>query len=200
MTETGHGQIDEYLRVLRSAMSDVPPHRRDEIVTEIEAHIASRLAELPSAPSEADIRNILGQVGEPEDIAAEAREPREPQPGRRRLTDILALVLLPIPFIGWMVGGVLVWLSDVWSKRDKIIGTIAGPGTFAFFLLLTIAMPAGAGGAEEMASGPQPVGLKETSYALGPLELVALLLLLVAPLLAAIYLSSKLRAARTQAI
>jgi hypothetical protein len=39
---------------------------------------------------------------------------------------VIALVLLVIPFLGWVVGVVLVWLSRLWTTRDKLIGTLGG--------------------------------------------------------------------------
>jgi len=54
-------------------MGDLPAERREEILAEIEEHIAEDLADRPVA-SDADVRNVLERVGDPDDIAAEARE------------------------------------------------------------------------------------------------------------------------------
>ena len=39
---------------------------------------------------------------------------------------MIALVLLVIPFLGWVVGVVLVWVSRLWTARDKLIGSAGG--------------------------------------------------------------------------
>jgi len=70
---TRHREVGEYLRRLQRSMGDVPAERREEILAEIEEHIAELLAENP-AETDADVRNVLERVGHPEDIAAEARE------------------------------------------------------------------------------------------------------------------------------
>ena len=31
-----------------------------------------------------------------------------------------------IPFLGWVVGVVLLWISRLWTTRDKLIGTLGG--------------------------------------------------------------------------
>jgi hypothetical protein len=70
---TRHREVGEYLRRLQRSMGDLPAERREEILAEIEEHIAELLAENP-AETDADMRNVLERVGHPEDIAAEARE------------------------------------------------------------------------------------------------------------------------------
>jgi uncharacterized membrane protein len=79
---TRHREVGEYLRRLQRSMGDVPAERREEILAEIEEHIAELLAENP-AETEADVRNVLERVGDPEDIAAEARERFEITPVTR---------------------------------------------------------------------------------------------------------------------
>jgi hypothetical protein len=51
----------------------VPAHERTQIVDGIEEHVAAALAEL-DAPTEADVRNVLERLGDPDAIAAEAHE------------------------------------------------------------------------------------------------------------------------------
>ena len=34
--------------------------------------------------------------------------------------------MLVIPFLGWVAGVVLVWVSRRWTTRDKLIGTLGG--------------------------------------------------------------------------
>jgi hypothetical protein len=49
-------------------MANLPAERRQEILAEIEEHIAEDLAERPAA-TDADVRNALERVGDPADIA-----------------------------------------------------------------------------------------------------------------------------------
>jgi uncharacterized membrane protein len=139
---TRHHEVGEYLRRLQRSMGDVPAERREEILAEIEEHIAELLAENP-AETEADVRNVLERVGDPEDIAAEARERFEIIPvtrfrrPRASWTDIAAVTLLVLGslmivllsrpegmIVAWGAATVLLWLSDVWSARDKILVTL----------------------------------------------------------------------------
>jgi hypothetical protein len=59
---------------------DLPRSRRQELLGEIHEHIDSALAESP-AHDEAEVRNVLDRLGDPADIAEEARRrfgvPRE---------------------------------------------------------------------------------------------------------------------------
>jgi uncharacterized membrane protein len=142
---TRHREVGEYLRRLQRSMGDVPAERREEILTEIEEHIAELLAENP-AETEADVRNVLERVGHPEDIAAEARERFDIIPVTRfrrptaSWTDIAAVTFLVLGslmivllyhrewmIVAWGTATVLLWLSDVWSVRDKILVTLVLP-------------------------------------------------------------------------
>ena len=33
-----------------------------------------------------------------------------------------------LPIVGWVIGVVLLWRSDVWTRNDKLIGTLVLPG------------------------------------------------------------------------
>jgi hypothetical protein len=63
-----HREVGEYLRRLQRSMANLPAERRQEILAEIEEHIAEDLAERPAA-TDADVRNALERVGDPADIA-----------------------------------------------------------------------------------------------------------------------------------
>jgi uncharacterized protein YneF (UPF0154 family) len=186
--------IGEYLRQLDRSLQDLPRDRRREIVSEIEEHIEALLAEAGHAPSESEIRNVLERVGDPRDIAAEAHDRLAVPASRSSWTDTAAVVLLAIPFVGWIIGAVLLWTSDVWQTRDKVIGTLAGPGLIVFGLLLTIAASGGGGSTEVGGGGEVPGG-----GGLGPIEVLVLALLFVVPIAAAIYLGQKLRRYRLAA-
>jgi len=93
---------------------------------EVAEHIAAARAGL-EPETEAGVRTVLERLGDPSEIAAEARErfgvPR-PTPGRTPWLEVIAIVLLVIPFLGWVLGVVLVWLSRIWSTRDKLAGAL----------------------------------------------------------------------------
>lgn len=185
--------IGEYLRQLERLLKDLPRDRRTEIVSEIEEHIEALLAEAGPVPTEAEIRNVLDRVGDPADIAAEAHDRPAVSRPRSSWTDTAAVVLLAIPFVGWIIGAVLLWTSDAWNTRDKVIGTLAGPGLIVL----------GALGITSSRSGgtSTPVGSSEipSSGGFGPLEVLVIGLLLVAPFAAAVYLGAKLRRYRLAA-
>lgn len=72
MNGTRHREVGEYLRRLQRSMGDLPAERREEILAEIEEHIAEDLAENPAA-TDADVRNLLERVG---DRGYRSRSPR----------------------------------------------------------------------------------------------------------------------------
>jgi predicted permease len=90
--------------------------------------------------------------------------------GGREIGALLLLTIgsFVIPVIGWAAGIVLLWTSEAWNRRDKIIGTLLTPGG-AVLIIVVVAVASSAG-----ASG-------------GPGHL-ALLLLLVMPIATAVYL------------
>jgi uncharacterized membrane protein len=85
-------------------MSDIPVERRGEIVSEIEEHINERLSDLPEAGN-AEVRNVLERLGDPEEIAADAHErfgvkttaPHKMSKGTKRIIAIAVALLIGIP-------------------------------------------------------------------------------------------------------
>jgi uncharacterized membrane protein len=103
--------VTSYLDRLEVELSDLPRPRRDELVQEITEHIHEARSAL-SAQSESEIRTLLDRVGNPADIAAEARERFDAQPMsppedegygfRRRL--VYFVVALPVVFgVIWLI-------------------------------------------------------------------------------------------------
>ena len=202
MNGTRHREVGEYLRRLQRSMGDLPAERRDEILAEIEEHISEDLAERPAA-TDADVRNALERVGDPGDIAAEARERFGIKPARRSWTDPAAVILLLIggfTIIGWFVGVVLLWISDAWNTRDKIIGTLVVPGGLAGALAgaLGVGVVANSVSCEVSGSGVDPVGsCVSDPWTFGDaVGLILGALVVIAPIVTAIYLSRRLRWAR----
>jgi Protein of unknown function (DUF1700) len=145
--------VDEYLKRLDDELEGLPRSRRRELVEEIAEHIAEARSALPRE-GEAEIRTLLEQVGDPADIAAEARERVGTRPRRAGVREILALILLLVGgfvfVVGWFVGLVLLWVSEAWTTREKVVGTLIVPGgLLPAYLLLTGAV----GGYTESCSG-----------------------------------------------
>jgi hypothetical protein len=183
--------VDDYLRRLEAAAAHLQRSRRAELVTEIREHIEAALRQ-EDAANEVAVRNVLERLGPPEEIVAAAEPPveRAKRPGALELGTLLALL---VPVIGWVVGMVLVFASDAWSRRDKLIGLA--------LLLLPVLLPllgvmAESGGVDQQpvpVGDEPPVGLKEEeSTDTGAILLVATLGLL-AGLPSALYLGWRLR-------
>jgi uncharacterized membrane protein len=143
MSTTPDKLVERYLKHLEVELDDVPHDRRREIVDEIAGHIAEARAGLEHE-TEADVRNILDGLGDPAEIAEEARERRvlgSTAPFKPGWIEVGALVLLLIgglilPLIGWFVGVILLWVSNAWNVRDKVIGTLFVPGGLGFMVFL----------------------------------------------------------------
>lgn len=140
--------LDDYRARLRAASAGLPPQVRDELLDDLEAHLAELRATSPSR--EATVA-ALERLGTPEQVAAAATvelgsAPPPPAgaspawtppavPVRRsiRALDVTAVVLLLVgglvlPVLGWLVGVVLLWASTTWNWREKLLGTLVFPG------------------------------------------------------------------------
>ncbi len=98
MTTTSVDEIvEEYLKHLDAALSQIPATRRRQLMIEIREHIDQARSELPEE-SEVAVRNLLSRLGRPEDIAAEALADGPPsadgQPHRRWIVGIVVLAVL----------------------------------------------------------------------------------------------------------
>jgi HAAS len=199
MARTTDDLVAEYLDRLADELADVPRARRNEIVEEVSEHIEAARAQL-APDDEAAVRTLLDRMGDPSEIAAEAGARRETERPRRRWVEVLAIVLLLVGGffggIGWIVGVVLLWVSDVWTTRDKLIGTLVVPfglATPMLFLFLAgseelcVSEPVRAGGggvAQTTCTGGMSAGAQALWIAF---EVV----LFVAPLATAIYLGRR---------
>jgi hypothetical protein len=187
MTTAVDTLVGRYLHDLGAELRDLPANQRQEILDEVGEHIAAARAALDTE-TEAEVRTVLERLGEPADIAAEARErfgvPAEPARPATPWLEIIALIALVIPFLGWLVGVVLVWVSRLWSTRDKLIGTIGGM-SWVVAGLGTLSLSARG----STAVGSAPPGPAETSL----LEVVLFVLPFLLPIVAAVYLAVRLR-------
>jgi hypothetical protein len=141
MSTTTDAMVTEYLERLDAALAPMSSARRSQLLDEIAQHIAQEMSDLPDR-SEAAMRNLLEKLGEPEAIAAEASNGESPRavpddgPGTNEIFAILLLLFGGFIFgVGWLVGIALLWRSQVWTRRDKLIGTFLLPGGLLFPLV-----------------------------------------------------------------
>lgn len=128
---------DDYLRRLDAAMSELP----HGVAAEIRAGIVEELSGLSAAETESRI----AALGDPLDIAREARDElpaapvvvaapaavtaSKPPVTRTRGFAIGAALTLSfggilVPFVGWVVGAVLVMLSAMWRTWEKAVAIL----------------------------------------------------------------------------
>jgi PadR family transcriptional regulator PadR len=184
--------VDEYLRDLdrRWRRSRATADARSST----RSRSTSRRGEAELEPDdEAGLRTLLDRLGEPEQIAAEARDRYGVPTRERSWVEVAAIVLLLVggflAGIGWIVGVVLLWLSSIWTLTDKLIGTLIVPGGLAmagylFFAVGTEQSCEGeVGGA--MTCTPDPPASESV------LRIVLFILVLIAPIFTAIYLARR---------
>jgi hypothetical protein len=215
MSTTPDKLAERYLKHLDVELDDLPRDRRREIVDEISGHIAEARGGLEHE-TESDVRNILEGLGDPAEIAAEARErfevspppaPRKSEPGWVEVGALIMLLVggLVLPIIGWVIGVVLLWTSNIWNTRDKIIGTIFIPGGLGLPLLLgTFALSANGSRCIEIGEvGSQPAVTTCASQGTSVPEvfgIAALIALLLAPIVTTAYLAVRMRRASATAV
>ncbi len=124
---------EDYLARLDRAAQGLPAPDRDELLAELRSHLQAGLA--PDA-TDADVLNLLHELGSPEDIVAAAQpehstpltsasQPASPW-GALEVIAVLALTVgtFVLPVVGPLVGIVLVWGSTRWTRREKGIATV----------------------------------------------------------------------------
>lgn len=127
--------VERYMMLLRSSAADLPAAQRDELLSDITAHLAEAV---PPGSDELAARRALDGLGAPELVAAAARTETEPaaqtrpSPGSAQVHDVIAVLLLllggfVVPILGWVAGVVMLWNSPRWSEPDKWLGTLAWP-------------------------------------------------------------------------
>ncbi|GAA1331858.1 HAAS signaling domain-containing protein [Saccharothrix algeriensis] len=146
---TQHPLISSYLDRLTREAVPLTPSRREELVQEIRSHIEDLL---PAGPSEAEVSDVLGRLGTPEEIVeAELVDIEEATGGRAgrsplrtaiaslRPRDVLGMVLLltggaVLPPVGYLAGAALVGLSPRWSPAARLL-LVALPCTAGMIVL-----------------------------------------------------------------
>lgn len=211
-----HQLVEDYLGRLRDAAAMMPPTRREELVSEIEAHVeeGQRAA---GDNGDGAVRTLLDRLGPPEEIVAAAMADERPAAQPAAITsspglpvrDLAAVILLPLGgflyVVGWLVGVLLLWSSPNWTARHKVIGTLVLPLGCALPLLLGAVLPGkieacSSGGVIDAETGRRvSEGTVCTSegFSLPPwLGAVVFGMLLVSPIVTAIWLATKAHAYR----
>ena len=189
--------VADYLRTLDRELRGVPRGRREELRQEISEHIAEARARL-EPEDDAGVRQVLERLGEPVDIAA-AERPAGPSSGAG-WKEIVPLLLLPIggiivPIFGWIAGAVLLWVSDAWNTKDKLIGTLLFPGGLLIptALLFLAEESSGCGSVVNPRLQPQQaVPSCPPADGVGAWEIVVMAALVIVPLAAIAYLARRL--------
>jgi uncharacterized membrane protein len=155
--------IAGYLSRLEAASAALPPDRRQELLEEIEDHIATARA-AGAAADEAAVRGLLERLGPPEEIVAAALDDG-PSAARaaapRTRLELAAVLLLTVgsflPFLGWLIGALLLWVSARWTTAEKLLGTLVvpfGPGGALVLAGRTSQTCFGATSVSETSQGP----------------------------------------------
>ncbi|MFJ3906351.1 HAAS signaling domain-containing protein [Streptomyces sp. NPDC090025] len=187
MNAIDHPVVSAYLDAVARETAGLPADRRAELLADLREHI-----EVSGADTEARLREVLAELGEPRTVAASALA-EEPYPaaatvapvskGKARLTAVLlgfgGLLFLMNPLLGavaLIAGLVLLWSAPHWEQRDKTIATVTS-------LAVPVAVLIG--------------GLVLSAGRIGVIELLlAMAFALVVPGCGALMLMSRLRAPR----
>lgn len=120
--------ISGYMRRLDAELESLPRARREELTEEIADHIEQARHELTDE-TDADLLTILDRVGEPAEIAGEARSRlgiEGVNPGPVEIAALLLIgvgaVVFPLLPVAWIIGAALVWRSRAWSPGQKRLG------------------------------------------------------------------------------
>lgn len=144
-TPTFDPLVEDYLRDLHAAVQQLPPRDAKDLEGQIRAHLAEALPS-GSSPSDADVRQVLQDLGEPDEIVAAALGdlPSKRTVGGREIAAVVLVLVggVLLPVVGWFVGAALLWSSDAWSRRDKLIATLLFPGGLALPTFLSLFPPA----------------------------------------------------------
>ena len=198
MSATADRLVAQYVKRLNRELRDLPRAERSELVAEIEEHIAEGRAEL-DADDMTEACVLIARLGEPEEIAAAARERLALPPRGHGAAEIFALIGLLIGgfalVVGWFVGLALLWRSGAWTTREKLVGTFLVPGgLLPAFLLIGAGAATCGGGYISETSGPVDPYCTVTLSVPGQVLWTALLAVcLVGPIFTTVFLARRIR-------
>jgi uncharacterized membrane protein len=128
-----------YLVELESALTGLSPETRNGILSGIREEL--------DGLGDADASRRIQELGDPEFIASEARAEAavvggDTSPVKRSpkwFAIVAALLVMVggfvIPILGTIAGLVMVWFSETWSRKEKLIATVT-PVAIVILLLL----------------------------------------------------------------
>ena len=132
MNTTAHDAlVDNYLQAVGHALAGIPAYRRDELLQDLREHIEAGRAELGEEETEAEVRSLLDQLGDPAEVAAEARidapalSPLQLQPSKRvgaAVWVLIALGLCAMLCVGALLIGVFAF-----SRGGTVDGKTPAP-------------------------------------------------------------------------
>ncbi|KQW08395.1 hypothetical protein ASC66_05745 [Leifsonia sp. Root4] len=159
----------DYLDRLDAALAGIDASTRADILSGVREVLIGRDADAVAAR--------IRELGDPDFIAAEARAvpvaaevspdgtPRARRPEPAGLAIVAAVLVMIggalVPILGAVVGYVLVWISTVWTTRQKLIATLLPVGTALALALVLVAVrlgldPSGEAGAANPQSAISP--------------------------------------------
>jgi hypothetical protein len=182
-----------YMKHLHRAARPLPRETRQELLSDIEAHLQEAIE---PEMSEAEVLSTLERLGSPEEIvAAHSSGAVDSSSNAKGVHEWAAIFLLLFGGfalgIGWLIGLILLWSSRAWTTVDKLIGTLIIPGGLASVVLVAFL----AVSPETCRSAPgrptRCTGGPSTSHQILQIALVAIFVL--APIATAIYLARRAR-------
>ena len=152
---------------------------------------------------------LLDRLGDPEEIAVAASPPEATRSTTMEAWAIILLLLGGFVFlVGWLAGVVLLWSSSLWTRRDKLIGTLVIPQAASrrgsscsscsrrwaeARSAAPAGLPIGKNGSRHLVQATTHTTCHGGTSTAGTVGLlIALVILLVAPIATAIYLGRRL--------
>ncbi|TVR70905.1 MAG: hypothetical protein EA415_12135 [Sphaerobacteraceae bacterium] len=143
-------RISDYLDRVSAQLGDTPEQERSEILSDLDAHIRDAVGGDVLSASEADVLNVLERLGNPSEVAREARGVRghyqQTPPSsnpywaeQRKTPGALEVGAIVLTALFWPIGLLLAWVSARWKTRDKAIATVFPLASGLILLALAIA-------------------------------------------------------------
>ncbi len=130
--------VQDYLRRVKLALTNISASRRDDIMEGLIQHITEARSRF-STDDEAEVRTLLDHLGSPDEIAEAAGVHRRPSKMDLWVPWLLLLGAF-VFWLGWIAGVVMLWSSRTWRLKDKLLGTLIWPGGLLFPVIIG-AMP-----------------------------------------------------------
>lgn len=126
MTDDTHPLAAQYVSDLKAEAKVLPRQQRGELIAQIENHLAEAVR---SSTSEAEIRNLIDDLGSPHEVVEAARptEPTRRHTGVMALTlGIVALVAALLPVLGLVIAIPCATVAIVLGRRARHEAKAAG--------------------------------------------------------------------------